>query len=147
MKSRWFRIPLVFLGCLVLGLGLLIGYGRAFSGQVRQYAANPSGTLNAEVIADNGLAAATDAGTLGVTLKTWFNPFRHYVFVGSDYGAQITISWISDRVLLIRCEHCEKLKTGKVPERKWHQVTVCYGGLGIPDLVQNNDHLCPPEPK
>jgi hypothetical protein len=129
----------------MLAFASWVGYLRACSGHVRQYLPNPSGTLRAEVIDESGSASAMDAGMLGVTLKTRLNPFRHFVFSGLNYGAEITVTWINDRVLFIRCEHCEKLHGAMIVERKWHQTTICYGGSGKPDLLRNNDPLCPPD--
>jgi len=142
MKSNWLRWLLIFPVCLVLGVGLLIAYFRIFSGRVLQSAQNPDGTVTAEVLASDS-AAATDVEYLGVILKTRFDPIRHYVFAGSNYGANIQISWINDHVLLIHCDHCEKLEGGNILERKWHQVTICYNLSNVADLQENQDASCP----
>ena len=145
MKSKWLKGLLISLVCFVVGVGLLIVYPRIFGGRVRQTARNAKGTVTAEVVA-SGFAAATDVGYLGVTLKTRFDPVRHTVFGGSDYGAQITISWIGPNVLLIRCQHCEKLQGGNILEQKWHQVTICYDRSNGIDLPEDQDASCPSEP-
>jgi hypothetical protein len=98
------------------------------------------------VINENSGASATDVGYLGVTLKTRFNPIRHYIFGGSNYGAQIRVSWISDHVLLIHCERCEKLEGGNILERKWQRVTVCYDRSNVLEIPQGADDPCPKEP-
>jgi hypothetical protein len=124
-------------------LAALVVYLRVFSGHVVQSASNSKGNLKAEVINDSGTAAATDVGYLGVTLKTWFNPIRHYVFGGSNYGADIQIKWINDHTLLIHCDHCEKLDGGNILERRWHQVIICYDRSNATDLQENQDSSCP----
>jgi hypothetical protein len=77
MRSKWIKLPLIALSSLSLGLACYVGYLRAFSGQVKQYSSNPSGTSKAEVMDYGGFASAMDAGTLGVSLKTRLNPFRN----------------------------------------------------------------------
>ena len=133
---------MVCIACLVVGLGILVACLRIFSGHVLQRVSNSTGSLYAEVIDDDS-AAATDVNYLAVGLKSRFNPIRHYVFGGSNYGAQIRLAWINDRVLLIRCEHCEELKGGNLLERKWHQVTICYSRSNVPEVDQNEDPSCP----
>jgi hypothetical protein len=145
MRLKWIRIPLIALGFFMLALVAWVGYLRAFSGQVKQYSSNPSGTVKAEVMDYSEFASAMDAGALGVSLKTKLNPFRHAVFSGQNHGATIRVAWINDRILFIRCDHCEKLQDPSIVERKWHQTTICYGGSGRPDLLQNSDPLCPQE--
>jgi hypothetical protein len=129
----------------LLALVALGEYLLAFPGQVIQYSPNPRGTVKAEVIVDNGFASAMDAGTLEVALKTGQNPFRHIVLSGTNYGAKIKVWWISDRVLFIQCEDCNQLQGPLILVRKWHETTICYGGSGRADLLQNRDPLCPPE--
>lgn len=131
------------MACVVAGFGLLIAYLRIFGGHVLQSALNPERTVTAEVIDDSSFAAATDVGYLGVTLKTRFNPIRHYVFGGSDYGAHVQVSWISDHVLLIQCDRCEKLEGGNILERKWRQITICYDRSNVIEAPKYVDASCP----
>jgi hypothetical protein len=100
------------------------------------------GDVIAEVV-NSGTAAATDVNYLGVTLKTRFDPIRHYVFAGSNYGADIRIAWLGDHMLLIRCEHCEKLEGGNILERRWHQVIICYDRSNAADGPSEQDPSCP----
>jgi hypothetical protein len=143
MKLKWLRWPLVLVVCLVVGLAALVVYLRVFSGLVMQSASNSKGNLKAEVINDSGAAAATDVGYLGVTLKTWFYPIRHYVFGGLNYGADIHIEWINDHTLLIHCDHCEKLDGGNILERRWHQVVICYDRSNVAGGPSERDASCP----
>lgn len=136
---------MIVVGCLAIGLGAIVFYLRAFGGHVLLRASNPMGNITAEVVS-SGVAAATDVDYLGVTLKTRFDPIRHTVFGGSDYGAQIKISWIGTNVLLIRCQNCEKLQGGNTLEQKWHQVTICYDQSDAIDLPGDQDASCPSEP-
>jgi hypothetical protein len=142
MRFKWLKWLLISVAVIVVGVGLLITYLGIFGGHVLLSASNPAGSITAEVIDDSGFAAATDAGYLGVTLKTRFNPIRHYVFGGSNYGARVQVSWISDHVLLIGCDNCEKLEGGNILERKWHRVTICYDRSNVIELPQEVDASC-----
>jgi hypothetical protein len=135
-RLKWSLISVV---CIGMCLGLLIAYLRIFGGHVLQIASNPESSVTAEVIEDGSGAGAMDVGYLGVSLKTKFNPIRHYVFGGSNYGAQLHVSWISDDVLLIRCEHCEKLNGGDILERKWDRLTICYD---LSNVISQDDASC-----
>jgi hypothetical protein len=125
MNLKWLKWPLVVAACLVAALAVTVLYLRVFGGRVVQSVASPKGNITAEVVS-SGMAAATDVDYLGVTLKTRLDPIRHYVFGGSNYGADIRVSWIGDHILLIHCEHCEKLEGGNIVEQRWHQVVICY---------------------
>lgn len=101
------------------------------------------GNVIAEVISD-GPTAATDVDYEGVTLKTRFNPIRHYVFGGLNYGAQIKVSWKGENVLFIRCADCENLQVGNILERKWQEVTICYDRSNVLDEPIEKSSPCPP---
>lgn len=145
MKFRWIRGLLVVCLIFLVAVTSFLVYAWTSSGRVVQRTVNPTGNVIAEVI-DGEFAAATDVGSLNVILKTKFNPVRHYVFGGSNYGAQIRISWIGPNVLLIRCQHCEKLQGGNILEQKWHQVTICYDQSDAIELPRDQDASCPKEP-
>lgn len=142
MMHRWLKWPLILFAFLLMGLGMIVLYLRIFGGHVLQSASNPSGNITAEVVS-SGIAAATDVGYVGVTLRTRFDPIRHYVFAGSNYGADIQIAWIGDHTLLIHCEHCEKLEGGNILERRWHQVLICYDHSNAVVSSGELDRSCP----
>lgn len=139
---KWLTGCLVCVVCIVIGCGLLLAYLLFFGGHVLQSASNPAKSVTAEVIEDSSFAAATDAAYLGVAVKARWNPIRHYVFGGSDYGAQIQASWINDHVLLIHCIQCEQLR-GNILKRKWNGVTICYDRSNMTDVSQDVDASCP----
>ena len=142
-KFRWLKRSLLCLACVFTAFGLLIAYLRMFGGHVLQSSLSPESSVTAEVIDDSSSAAATDVGYLGVALKTRFNPIRHYVFGGSNYGAHVQVSWISDHVVLIQCERCEKLEGGSILERKWRQITICYDRSNVIETPKDVDASCP----
>lgn len=142
MKLKWMRWPLILAASFLIGLAAIVLYLRIFGGHVLQSALSPKGNITAEVVS-SGMAAATDADYLGVTLKTRLDPIRHYVFGGSNYGADIRIAWIGDHVLLIQCEHCEKLEGGNILERRWHQVVICYDRSNAAEGLGEQDPSCP----
>jgi hypothetical protein len=142
MKLKWLRWPLILVACFVVGLVAIVFYLRVFGGHVLQSSRSPTGNVTAEVV-NSGMAAATDADYLGVTLKTRFDPIRHYVFGGANYGADVRIAWIGDHILLIHCEHCEKLDGGNILERRWHQEIICYDRSNVADGPHEQDPLCP----
>jgi hypothetical protein len=132
----------ICVGLLVAAIGILIANLNIFGGHILQRVPNSKGSVTAEVL-ESGIAAATDIDYLGVSLKARFNPFRHYVFGGANYGAQIQASWINDHLILIRCQHCENLQGGNILERKWRQVTICYDRSNTSDLPEEVDASCP----
>jgi hypothetical protein len=142
MKLKWLRWPLILAACFAAVLVAIVLYLRIFGGHVLQSASSPKGNVTAEVVT-SGMAAATDVDYMGVTLKTRFDPIRHYIFAGSNHGADIRIAWIGDHTLLIHCEHCEKLDGGNILERRWHQVVICYDRSNVTDLQGNQDASCP----
>jgi hypothetical protein len=142
MRLKATKWLLILLTCLVAGSGAIVLYLRIFSGQILHRAPNPKHDITAEVVND-GMAAATDTDYLGVTLKTRFDPIRHYVFGGLNYGANVRIAWIGDDTLLIRCAHCEKLDGGNILERRWHKVILCYDRSNVVELPGEQDPSCP----
>ena len=109
---------------VLLAIGLLGLYLRVFAGQVKQRIASPDGTFVAQVReVHNG--SAVDADYISVQLQTRWNPFRHQVYGGLDYGIGITSSWIDSKNLLVTCTECEKLGQSS-KEDKWHDVTIRY---------------------
>jgi hypothetical protein len=144
---KWFRRLSICIGVVVLAIGLLIIFSRIFGGRILQTSPNPKHTVTAEVIDSSGMATALDTGYLGVTLKTRFNPIRHYVFGGPNHGARVRVSWINDQVLTIQCDNCEKLEGGNIIEHQWHQVTICYDDPSMTGPPQVTDAACMNEPK
>ncbi len=107
---------------MVVGVMYLWGFGR---GVIAMAAENPSRSVVAEVVVDT-FAMATDAGSRGVRLRSRGSPFGDYVFGGTDYGADISIKWISDTRLLIVCEQCRNLVGGIVSWGQWNDVSIKY---------------------
>jgi hypothetical protein len=128
VTERWIdwlsRLQILLPLALVLGIGALVIYPRVSSSNVKLRLISPDGHTTAEVdVSEWG--GATEAAHTGVRLRSRFNPFKHYVFVGLDYGAKVTVSWIDSRNLLIKCQNCDKLTT-KTEEHKWHDITIHY---------------------
>jgi hypothetical protein len=146
MKLKWLRRFLFFSSGFVLLIASLLFYLRAYGGRTLQREVSPNGKVIAEVIVSDS-AGATDVNTLDVSLKNELNPIRHYVFGGLDYGAQVTVSWIDNDRLLIKCQHCENLHGGDIFERKWHDVMVCYARSNVVETEFKDDgKSCPIEP-
>ncbi len=111
---------------LVVSLGLVVTclYLRIFAGTVNQRLPSPNGQLVAEVRTLTSLSAL-DRDFVTVQLSRRFNPFRHIVFGGSDYGVKITVSWTDSEDLLVQCVDCDNLRDETV-ENNWNGVTIHY---------------------
>jgi hypothetical protein len=109
---------------LAVGIVSLPLYMRLFAGTVKERLRNSDGSVIAER-RDYNFASATDAAQTTVQLRTGLNPFRYIVFAGSDYGADVLISWIDARTLLIRCVRCDNLQRHTM-EQQWPDVSIRY---------------------
>jgi len=125
MRSVWARGCAVSIAVLAVTIGLAVLYLRTSAGRTVRRVQNQDGDVTAEVNMDCS-SAATDGCYTGVLLRTRYNPIRHYVFAGLDYGAKITIAWVGPRELLITCQDCSKLSGGNIKERIWRSVTIRY---------------------
>jgi hypothetical protein len=89
-----------------------------------QRPASPDGRVIAYSVL-NTTSTAMDADASWIELRTRFTPFRHTVFGGLNYGADVTVSRIDSRNLLIRCAKYNKLDI-KGKEAKWHGISIHY---------------------
>jgi hypothetical protein len=109
-------------------------WARLFAGTTRQYALSPDGKSIAEYREyRQGSATTTDLGT--VELKSRLNPIRHTVLSGPDYGANLSLTWVDSRNLIVECEGCS---AGNVvchnctaldivkKESRWHDISIHY---------------------
>jgi hypothetical protein len=128
VMERWVdrlsRLQILLPLVLFVGLSAWIIYPRVSSADVTLRAISPDGGTTAEVDTSKG-GGATEAAYTGVRLRSRFNPFRHYVFGGLDYGAKVTLSWTDSRNLIIKCQNCEKLDI-KDEEHDWRGVRIHY---------------------
>jgi hypothetical protein len=99
------RIFAFFLGTVGILLAAYYLYGRLFDGDIRQYQISPDGKNIAEW-REYHQSSATTTDLTTVELRSRLNPFRHTVLAGLDYGADLSVSWIDQRNLLIRCTKC-----------------------------------------
>jgi hypothetical protein len=97
---------------------------RIYAGEIRQRVSSPDGKFVAQVRELNS-GSAVDADYVSVQLQTKWNPIRHHVYGGLDYGIGIGISWMDSTNLLVTCTKCEKLGMG-FKEDKWREVTIHY---------------------
>lgn len=80
-------------------------YGRLFYGNIRQYSISPDGKNIAEW-REYHQSSATTTDLTTVELRSRVNPFRHTILAGLDYGADLSVSWLDQRNLLVRCTKC-----------------------------------------
>lgn len=109
---------------------------RFWAGQTLQYSISPDGRSIAEC-REYKQSSATSTDLKTVELRTRFNPVRHTVLSGLDYGATLSITWIDSRNLLvtcrgcnpldlqIRCNNCTALDIVK-RETEWRDVSIKY---------------------
>lgn len=125
-KSTFGRTIARILVGVLFAIVLFVLYLRLFAGEVIQRTESPDGRFVAEVRElHNG--SAVDADNIGVELRTKWNPFRHEIYGGLDYGVGISISWVDSANLLVTCTKCEKLGQS-FKESKWHDVVIQYVG-------------------
>jgi hypothetical protein len=111
-------------------------YGAFLGGEVRQYQPSPDGRNIAEY-REYRQGGATSTNLSTVELRTRFNPLRHTVLAGLDYGAKLSLSWMNSqnllvscngcdpRNLVIRCNDCTSLDIVK-KESRWRDVFIHY---------------------
>ncbi len=109
---------------IVAVLGSLFVYLRLFSGRVLQWLPSPDGHVVAAVT-ESGSLSALDTDSIGVELRSKYNPIRHFVFSGLDYGTSVTISWTDQRNLVVKCTRCASLAIYRC-EQQWHDVAIHY---------------------
>lgn len=97
---------------------------RVFGTRVLQRVPSPDDQFIAEVSEFRALSAL-DADYLTVELKKKWNPFGHGISGGLDYGAEISVSWIDSKTLVVRCTKCEKLGQS-YREDRWGDISVRY---------------------
>src|SRR5262249_34434380 len=113
--------------------GAFLAYLRLFSGHVLQRLPSPDRRTVA-VVNEEGSGSAVDANSLGVALRTRWNPVRHLVFSGLDYGTSLAVSWMDANNLVIKCMNCKSLAVYRC-EKQWHQVSIHYlFADGLPDF-------------
>jgi hypothetical protein len=124
----------ILLGITGLVAVVLI-FGRLFAGQIRQWEVSPDQKNIAECRVYN-TSSATSSDLSTVQLRTRFNPFRHTVLSGLDYGAKLSIAWIDSKNLVVECGNCGGFETKcdtcgdslyiVKKETRWHDVTIHY---------------------
>jgi hypothetical protein len=92
---------LIVLAAIVVGAAALL-YARMFAGRTLQYAISPD-VQNVAECREYEESSATTANLITVELRGRYDPIRHTVMSGLDYGAQVSITWLDSRRLLIRC--------------------------------------------
>jgi cytoskeletal protein RodZ len=108
----------------LIGLGVVGLIWGVFSGSVQQRLTSPDNKVVAEVRQFN-FRPATEAAETEVQVGSRFRPSSHTVFDGLNYGADIKISWIGSRTLLVRCGTCNSFHTVSKEER-WGAILIQY---------------------
>jgi hypothetical protein len=94
-------------------------------GEVREYRISPDGKYIAQCrFYRESSATTTDVKT--VEIRTRLNPFRRRVVDGLDYGADLSITWIDSRNLLVTCQNSGGKLDFYRKETKWHDVSIHY---------------------
>jgi hypothetical protein len=127
MKRKFLRLVAILLGvaAIFLAYGL---YGKLFDGDIRQYQVGPDGNNIAEwkVYHQSG---ATSTDLIAVKLRKRFNPFRHAVLFGLDYGADLSVTWIDARNLLVPCPKCGSFEVN------------CFACGSVLDVLSKGDQV------
>jgi len=111
---------MVICRCCPIGLMLFLSCCE----KIEEAVISPDGNITAEVITSG--APATDASTTYVKIHEKHSPSKHIVFGGSNYGAEITVSWIDSKNLTVVCQNCSALQRRIKDEDKWHNISIHY---------------------
>jgi hypothetical protein len=112
----------MFFGLTGLSVIALIWW--VFTGSVRQRLPSPDNHVVAEV-RDYTFRPATEANETAVMVGYRFRLGSDTVFDGLNYGADIKISWIDSRTLLVRCGTCNNFNT-IFKETQWGPISIHY---------------------
>jgi hypothetical protein len=140
VSSRKVRLAATTSLLLIAFIATYVVYGRLLEGTTVQRFESPDRNAVAEY-REYAQSSATSTNLSTIELRTSFNPFRHTVLSGLDYGGRLSISWIDFHNLLVRCTNCAdlELKCNHCGDRfyvirketKWRDITIHYeGGRG-----------------
>lgn len=109
----------------VLALTIVVFIWHVFAGTVGERLTSPDKRVVAEV-RNYTFRPATEAVETAVQVGYRFHlGNRHTIFDGLNYGAEIKISWIDPRTLLVRCVPCNSFRI-LVKEQRWGPVSIQY---------------------
>lgn len=122
-----------FLGALTILVVIL--WIRIFAGETLQYTPSPDGENIAEYRRYKQ-SSATTTDLITIELRSRFNPIRHTVLSGLDYGATFSLNWRDSRNLIVGCQGCNpaNLTVRGAPtafaavkkEERWNGVSILY---------------------
>ena len=123
-RSSGLRILFVVLICFVALVLLWLRF-RLDGGDLLDYKVSPDGKYIAEYrLYEQRGATSTDAKA--VQVRTKLNPFRHTLVDALDYGADLSITWIDSRNLLITCPESGGKLDFYGGDTKWHEISIHY---------------------
>jgi hypothetical protein len=114
------RIMVVICRCCPIGLIFLLSGCE----KIEEAVISPDGKITAEVVSSTS-AGATDVNTTYIEIHEKHGS-KHIVFGGSNYGAEITVSWIDSKNLTVVCQNCSALQRRVKDEDKWHNISIHY---------------------
>jgi hypothetical protein len=126
MKLGRGRVTIRILAGVSLALALFWGHMRFYAGKAKQRIVSLDGKFIAQV-REFQTGSAVDSDYIAVQIQTRWNPLRHDVYGGLDYGIGIKIYWADSSNLVVTCTNCEKLGEG-LKENKRHDVAIRYVG-------------------
>jgi len=131
LRGQIFRVLFGITSVIVL----VLLYGHLFGGQTAQWEESPDHKKVAEC-RRYGTSSATTSELRTIELRTRFNPFRHTVLSGLDYGAKLSVSWIDSKNLMVQCGNCGnfEIKCDACSDGlyifqkkdRWHDVRIHY---------------------
>lgn len=118
---KW--VARIFVGLVAFAVVVLLW--RIFAGKVEQRFTSPDDKVVAEVREYN-FRPATEPTEIRVQVRDRFHVMSgHTVFDGLTSGAEVKISWIDSRTLLIRCVTCNQFQTVS-KEEHWGPISIQY---------------------
>jgi hypothetical protein len=114
-------------GVLICCVALLILWLRIRlnGGELLDYKVSPDGKYIAEyrLYKQSG---ATTTDDKAVQVRTKLNPFRHTLVDALDYGADLSITWIDSRNLLITCPESGGKLDFYGKDTNWREISIHY---------------------
>ena len=134
VRGKWLRRAAKVGGGLVIGLAGMVLYLRLFGGTVNQRVSSPDGRVVAQVRTFD--FSALDPYYTYVEVSARYNPLRHIVLGGPNYGAEIKLSWMDANNLIVTCVNCDQLSGYESGDRRWDGVTIHYQYLSSRKYIE-----------
>ena len=124
-SSSFAKVPLVWCPDLLYRVADTLVAHEARRRRAADHKVSPDSKYIAEYrLYKHGGATSTD--TKAVQVRTKLNPFRHTLVDALDYGADLSITWIDSRNLLITCPESGGKLDFYGKDTNWREISIHY---------------------